>query len=82
MAACNYSWVDNHRQVHQLLFSHSEKMRERLDQGGLCVEELGDFLGNWLVDHVQGMDMAFVPYCEGQEDAIEQALAQMDTTLR
>jgi len=80
MAACNYPWIDNHHQVHQLLIAQAEKMGKQLNQGELGVDDLARFLGSWLLDHTQVMDMAFAPYCEGQEDAIEQALAQMDTT--
>jgi len=78
MAACDYPWIDNHHQVHQLLIAQAGKMHERLDQGGLSVDEFRVFLGEWLLDHTQVMDMAFAPYCEGRGEDIEQALAQMD----
>jgi len=80
MAACDYPWIDNHHQVHQLLVAQTETMRERLDRGELSIDKLVDFLDVWLLDHTQGMDRAFAPYCTGRESDIKRALAQMDTT--
>ena len=76
MEACSYPGLDKHRQVHQLLIRRVEKMQKELSQGALKADDLVDFLGSWLGDHIQGMDRAYALQCQGKTGLISQALEQ------
>jgi len=77
MMVCNYPGLANHSQVHQLLIKQIDTKFEYLEQGKLNVRELYTFLSDWLIDHIQGMDHAIAPYCEGKGDLITRTLNQM-----
>ncbi len=77
MAACAYPGLDNHRQVHQLLFKQIEKMHGQCRKDGLSSIDLVNFLNSWWVDHIQGMDRAYGAYCEGKDERIVRALEQI-----
>jgi len=76
MAVVDYPGLENHRQVHQLLLKQVEKRRGLLKRGELTIGDLVALLHSWLLDHIDNMDGAIKPYCEGKDDLIEQALEQ------
>ncbi|MCP3671906.1 MAG: bacteriohemerythrin [Gammaproteobacteria bacterium] len=76
MAACAYPGLTNHTQVHGLLIKQVEKMQKQLNRGELETDELVTFLSSWWIDHIQCMDQAYAPYCEGNAELIKQALDQ------
>jgi len=78
MRVCNYPGLSRHREVHQLLIKQVNTELRRLAKGHLDIHELLRFLNDWLVDHIQGMDHAIIPYCEGKSDLIETALEQLE----
>jgi len=82
MRVCAYPELTNHQQVHQLLAKQVEKMQRNLHQGTLSADVLATFLGNWLIDHIQGMDSALVPYCKDKVELIEQTLMKADMALK
>lgn len=82
MEACGFPMLRNHRQVHQLLTRETKRIAYRFKQGELDIIELTDFLKDWLLDHIQIMDRAIVPYCKEKTDLIEDALAKADISRR
>jgi len=77
MVACGYPGLDNHRQVHQLLFKEIDKMQKQQEHNKLSINELASLVKNWLVDHILGMDRAFASYCQDKKELIEQALEEV-----
>ncbi|MEN8168843.1 MAG: bacteriohemerythrin, partial [Pseudomonadota bacterium] len=82
MEACNYPGLGNHRQVHLLLLKQLENMQKELKRGELNTDGLVTFLGNWWVDHIQGMDRAFASQCHDNDELITQALEQAELAAR
>ncbi len=70
MEICGYPGLANHCQVHQLLTKQVKDKHRDFERGCLSIQELVAFLTNWLIDHIQGMDQAIVPYCKGKEREI------------
>lgn len=70
MEACGYPGLANHRQVHRLLVKQLLEQRQQYEKGNLYLDSLIDFLQNWLLDHIQTMDRAYVPYCEGKDETL------------
>ncbi len=76
MAICKYPGLENHRQVHQLLIKQVQNMQRDLNDGKLSAYELAAFLSSWLIEHIQGMDRAFAPYCQCSADTIARVVSQ------
>lgn len=74
MGICGYPGLANHCQVHQLLTKQVEDKHRDFERGCLSIQELVAFLTNWLIDHIQGMDQAIIPYCKGKEGDIVKKL--------
>ncbi len=74
MAACDYPGLANHIQVHKFLLKEVGKMQMKVIRNKLDCNALGVLLTSWLVDHIQGMDHAYMTYCQGKGARIEQAL--------
>lgn len=77
MEACGYPGLANHRQVHRLLVKQLLEQRQQYEKGKLDAHSLLTFLQSWLIDHIQTMDRAYAPYCEGNTTALNGSL--MDT---
>ncbi len=80
MEECGYPGLLNHKQVHKLLIKPVEIEIEHFEQGQMSIQRITSFLNSWLVDHIQGMDQAFAPYCEGKEESIKKALEKLEST--
>ncbi|MCP4128322.1 MAG: hemerythrin family protein, partial [Gammaproteobacteria bacterium] len=76
MAACAYPGLTNHVQVHGLLIKQVEKIQMQLNRDELETDEPVAFLCSWWIDHIQCMDRAYAPYCEGNAELIKQTLDQ------
>ncbi len=74
MAVCAYPGLMNHRKVHQLQLRQFQQLRLQLAQGDVEISTLTPFFNDWLVEHIQIMDAAIAPYCEGKEDLIARSL--------
>lgn len=72
MEACQYPFLDNHRNVHQMLTKKVYAYLDKLKLGELHPKMLLEFMRNWLIDHIMVMDQAVVPYTEGKEKVIKQ----------
>lgn len=77
MAACDYPFLRQHRQVHRFILEQIRRQQRRLHQGTLCPDEWRVFVASWWRDHIQTMDRAYGLYCRGKAELIEQALAQV-----
>ncbi|GAB4351897.1 MAG: hypothetical protein Kow006_16190 [Gammaproteobacteria bacterium] len=74
MKACAYPGADNHRQVHELLTQQVDKMHRQLLNNQLHPSTLILFLTDWWINHIQGMDRAYAPYCSDHATLIEDVL--------
>lgn len=74
MESCGYPGLANHRQVHRLLLKQLAEKVQQLKSNAIPKESLQKFLAGWLVDHINTMDRAYVPYCEGADKLIKRGL--------
>lgn len=66
MALCGYSDLADHHQKHQRIAARVQKMRQQYESGcHTAVDELLNFLKNWLVEHIIGEDTHIRPWVEG-----------------
>ncbi len=79
MKVCGYPGLKNHQQVHQLLIKQVEEKLHQHQQNNITISQLRDFLLSWVIDHIQGMDKSFAPYCTGKEELVQKAVEQLDT---
>ncbi len=77
MAACNYPGLTHHIQIHKFLLKEVGKMQTKVIRNELDYNALGVLLKSWLVDHIQGMDHAYMTYCQGKVEHIEQTLKKL-----
>ncbi len=82
MQACDYPGIDNHCQVHQLLIRQVEDQLRQLKLDKITLKQLREFLLSWVVDHIQGMDKSFAPYCDGKEELVIKAVNQFDASFK
>lgn len=76
MDVCGFPQLQNHRQVHQLLTMEVKEKIVTLEKGELGARELTEFIGRWLMNHIQIMDSAITPYCRKKKELIDQALLE------
>ncbi len=77
MQACNFPSLENHKQVHKLLLKRVYEMASLEESGQLTPIELYRFLSDWLVEHIQIMDLEIKPYCKGNLEKIDEALREL-----
>lgn len=77
MEACGFPGRADHSQVHQFLLDQLETKKDRLKSGTISRQEIVGFLNSWLFNHVRDIDKFFGLYCQGNEERIAQALAQV-----
>lgn len=59
----DYPDVEKHIRVHEQFKAKVVEFRDAVSEGRANVgTEVLDFLKNWLIEHIQGMDVAFAPY--------------------
>lgn len=56
----NYEKYEEHKKAHEALKSSVLKFKERFDNNEDVTEELISFLKDWLLKHIQGVDMDYV----------------------
>ena len=55
--------MEKHIRVHEQFKAKVVEFRDAVSDGKANVDkEVLDFLKNWLIEHIQGMDVAFAPY--------------------
>lgn len=58
-----YPAAASHLAQHAAFVEQVEDFKRGFDEGRLMMSlDVLDFLGNWLVEHIQGSDRAFAPY--------------------
>jgi hemerythrin len=75
MEACGYPNMDSHKMEHGRFTHEIRYIRDRYVKGEEteAAEKLLYFLKNWLRRHILVEDMAYRPYAEGNEEAIDVA---------
>ena len=77
-----YPGLNNHHQVHLLLIKQVEEKLRQHQQNNISIKQLREFLHSWVVDHIQGMDKSFAPYCAGKDDLVKKAVEQFDADFK
>ncbi|WP_158240752.1 bacteriohemerythrin [Telmatospirillum siberiense] len=66
MELCGFSGLAEHRQQHQRIAERVQKYQRQYEAGcHTAVDELLDFLNNWLVEHIIGEDTHIRSWVEG-----------------
>ncbi|MFQ5660366.1 MAG: bacteriohemerythrin [Gammaproteobacteria bacterium] len=80
MAACGYPDLENHRQIHKIFKSEVVRMmdKHRRDPSTINAGASRDFLRDWWIDHIMGMDKQYASWMEGKEAVIEKANAEFE----
>jgi len=72
MKACGYPYLDNHRQVHELmksqLLDHQQSCMN--DFSKKTVEQLNHFLAGWWQDHILSFDKSYQFWMKDNEDSM------------
>lgn len=69
MTSYQYPALVNHLQVHRLLIKEMELRLSKLGKEHEHVKTLLEFLVHWWIDHIRGMDRAFICYWKEQAKA-------------
>lgn len=65
--ACNYSDCLAHKQQHREFVAKVMDFKEGFDEGRLLLTlDVMSFLGDWLVEHIQGSDASYAPYLRAE----------------
>lgn len=63
--ACNYVDCTAHKKQHRDFVAQVTDFKQGFDEGRLMLTlDVMSFLGEWLVDHIQGSDASYVPFLE------------------
>lgn len=63
MLKSDYPFFENHKKEHRKLIESVTKFKKTINTSSNdATTELLSFLSNWLINHVIGTDMLFVPY--------------------
>lgn len=76
MQACGYPSLRNHKKTHQFLLKQVDRKCADFNAGKLSSNDLSQFLGDWLIEHIYHLDQGISVYTKGKEAEIEQALWQ------
>lgn len=76
MQACGYPSLRNHKKTHQFLLKQVDRKCADFNAGRLSSNDLSQFLGDWLIEHIYHLDQGISVYTKGKEVEIEQALRQ------
>jgi len=78
MKVCEYPNLEKHKQVHHMLNQEIHNLFKKHNLGQLDALSLLNFFSTWLNEHVTYMDKAIIPYCQGNQAKIKQALKNME----
>ncbi len=76
MKIVDFPDIENHIYVHKELFKEVKHREEQFEQGDEISEQLIQFLSDWLITHILGMDKKLADYCVGKEKLITEALSK------
>lgn len=61
MERIGYSGLASHRKIHERLLNQAVEFQRALELGSLRKADLISFLSDWLISHIRGTDMKYVP---------------------
>lgn len=62
-----YDGLESHKQIHQEFVEKVLGFQQRVEAGSTIVSiQMLDFLSDWLVSHIKGEDMKYVPVLRGE----------------
>ncbi|MCP4274033.1 MAG: bacteriohemerythrin, partial [Gammaproteobacteria bacterium] len=82
MELCDYPDTAKHCQAHIALLNDVKELQKQLNSDEDIMESLLQFLMNWLLNHIVGMDSTLATYCKGQEEQIAEALKDYGGMVR
>ena len=62
MAEFNFPELDNHRELHNNLITNLNKLYEKFDESIEYRNNLIEFFGNWIVNHILNEDLRFANF--------------------
>jgi len=74
MELCNYPDITKHCQAHMSLLNEVTERQKQLNLNEDISDSLLQFLTDWLLKHIIGMDLAIAAYVKGHELQIAEAL--------
>ena len=67
MAAAGYPQLENHKRLHEKLVAQVVDFQRQFEAGSVTVTlDLMNFLSDWLVNHIKGVDRQYVPLLKGK----------------
>ncbi len=66
MARHHYPGLENHRQVHRLLTRELQRLNRQVEAGQLDGTAVVSFLQDWMMEHTQVMDRAYLPFVKDE----------------
>ena len=67
MAAAGYPQLENHKRLHEKLVAQVVDFQRQFESGSVTVTlDLMNFLSDWLVNHIKGVDRQYVPLLKGK----------------
>ncbi len=67
MAAARYPQLENHKRLHEKLVAQVVEFQRQFESGSATVTlDLMNFLSDWLINHIKGVDRQYVPTLKGK----------------
>lgn len=64
LAKTAYPHLENHKKIHRNVTNTVFNYKKQLEDGTLEVNELMEFVSDWLVRHIKGVDRLYVPFVQ------------------
>jgi len=69
MERIGYDGIEGHKKIHKKLIENVTEYGQAIQDGTLNKNKLVSFLQNWLISHIQGVDMNYADFYHGLEKA-------------
>jgi len=81
MRVCDYPHLKNHKQIHALLIKQLKEKQRSWSSIKLERQAFFSFFAPWLIEHIIGVDMELVPYCQHKDQLIELELVDFEANI-